>query len=628
MARSCFRISTADEQDFLRLVSRNIERGGLFLFTRDPHPAGTALQLEVQVRTTHERICSAWCTVRRTVPALTSTDIPGMVIAVEWIEPGCSEDLRRALERVKLATGAAPQPDPKSPVIGIDLGTTNTCAAVVENGRAKIIRSQLGYTTIPSMLTFDNAGLPLVGKSAEQRMSLNPRSVAYGTKRFIGRPYSKALAEQLASHVSYEVVPDSREMASIKLDHRVLSPIEVGACVLAEIKRVADAELGQPVRYAVVTVPAAFTENQRTAVREAARRANLEILRIVNEPTAAALAFGYGRKQQKTVLVYDLGGGTFDVSILEIDDTVYSVLATAGDTFLGGLDFDRLIAGLIRKQLAQQCGKLALEASSEERILLAAHEAKHVLSELQRAEILLPNLQVTMGAARPFVDFIGSVERAELEALAKPLVERTVATCEKALGIARMKPQDVDDVLLVGGQTRMPLVSKQIEAFFGRPPSKRVHPDEVVALGASILATLFHQGSAPLVLDVLPLAIGFAGHEGTFEPILARNTTLPAEAKLVLAVPASQPLEVAVFQGDRPRAADNEFLGAFEVPVPAGAALPSLELVFRLDVECILEVRSRLPSGQEVVHKLNAQHKIEDVLERVGSVRRPVTVPR
>ncbi len=627
MARSCFRISTADEQDFLLLVSRNIERGGLFLFTRDPHPVGTALQLEVQVRTTHERICSAWVTVRRTVRAQTATDIPGMVIAVEWIEPGCSEDLRRALERVKLAPGTAPQPDLKGPVIGIDLGTTNTCAAVVENGRAKVIRSQLGYTTIPSMLTFDNAGMPMVGRSAEQRMSLNPRSVAYGTKRFIGRPYSKALAEQLATHMSYEVVPDSREMAAIKLDHRVLSPIEVGACVLAEIKRVADAELHRPVRYAVVTVPAAFTENQRTAVREAARRANLEILRIVNEPTAAALSFGYGRKQQKTVLVYDLGGGTFDVSILEIDDTVYSVLATAGDTFLGGLDFDRVIAGLIRRQLAQQCGKIALDAGSEERVLLAAREAKHVLSELQRAEILLPSLQV-IGAAKPSVDFIGSVDRAEFEVLAKPLVERTVATCEKALGIARIKPQDIDDVLLVGGQTRMPLVSKQIEAFFGRPPSKRVHPDEVVALGASILATLFHQGSAPLLLDVLPLAIGVAQQDGTFEPILPRNTTLPAEAKLVLKVPAGRPLEVAVFQGDRPRAAENEFLGAFDVSVPDGVALPSLELVFRLDVECILEVRSRLPNGQEVVHKLSAQHKIEDVLERVGSVRRPVTGPR
>ena len=623
MPRICFRISAADEQDFVRFVSRNIERGGLFLFTRTPHPVGTELELEVQVRTTHELLCSASAVVRRSDAAEAGAAQPGMLIAVERIQPGCDEDLRRALERVRFAPGTREHaPDPKVPVIGIDLGTTNTCAAVVENGHAKIIRSRLGYSTIPSMLTFDAAGTPVVGQSAEKRLALHPRSVAHGTKRFIGRPYSKALAQQLAAHVSYEVVPDAREMASIKLDHRVLSPIEVGACVLAEIKRVADAELDQPIRHAVVTVPAAFTENQRTAVREAASRANLEILRIVNEPTAAALSFGYGRKQQKTVLVYDLGGGTFDVSILEIDDTVYAVLATAGDTFLGGIDFDRLIAGEIRKHLARTCGKIALDATSEERILLAAREAKHVLSELPRAEVLLPNLLV-LGAARPAVDLACSIERSEFEALAAPLVERTVATCRKALDIARLKPSDIGDVLLVGGQTRMPLVSRRIEALFGRPPSKRVHPDEVVALGASILATLFHTGSAPLLLDVLPLPIGVARHDGSFEPVLLRNVTLPAQATLAVPVPARRSFEIAVFQGESPRAADNEFLGAFSVALPQGAAPPSLELAFHLDLECILEVCSRLPDGREVVHKLSAQHKVEDVLERIGSAHRP-----
>jgi molecular chaperone DnaK len=615
-AGTCRAVAT-DEADFARTVDRNTEGDRFFFPYPKPAPEGTTMMLEVVARESRERICLAEVIVKseRARP-------PGMLLGVLHIEPGCAEEVRRELER-SLQRRRDPEGTPLGPVIGIDLGTTYTCAAIVENGTPKIIRSRLGYNTIPSMLTFDPEGVPIAGQIAERRLMLEPDQVVHGSKRIIGRTYSKGLMSQLADHMRYGVASDDEGMATIQLGRRKVSPTEVASCILAEIKKVAEGELQQPIRRAVITVPAAFTENQRSAVRVAAARAGLELLRIVNEPTAAALAFGYGGDEQKTVVVYDLGGGTFDVSILSMKGSVYTVLATAGDMFLGGVDFDRVMVSLLLGQLRDQVGAgVTLDRRSEERINSAAREAKHALSELQRTTVTLPKLRVE-GAPTPTIEFTATVTREEFEAKASRHVDRTLKICEEALSIAQLEPSGVQDVLLVGGQTRMPLVSARVEALFKRKPSKRVHPDEVVALGAAILATMYETADAPVLHDVLPLPIGIAQPpEGVMKVVLARNLALPVAVTIELEVQPGEPLEIAVFQGEALRARDNEFLGSFTYPLPNLTAPEKVEVTFALSSECILTVRTKvLSTGVEGEHELTTRHTSDEVLQRIGKER-------
>ncbi len=367
--------------------------------------------------------------------------------------------------------------------------------------------------------------------------------------------------------MKFGLTSDPDGMVAIKLGERVLSPTEIAACILAEIKKVAEAELRRPVTRVVVTVPAAFTENQRSAVRTAAARAGLDLMRIVNEPTAAGLVFGHGSGERKKILVFDLGGGTFDVSILSLEGSVYRVLATAGDMFLGGVDIDNALAALLRERLTAEHGdRLGLDRRGEERILAAARELKHTLSEQRTATAAVPNLRVT-GVEKTTIDVNYTVKREDFEARARPVVERTIRICDDALAIAGLKPRDIDDVLLVGGQTRMPFVIALVEEHFGRKASKRVHPDEVVALGAAILATMYDRGRRACAVRRAPAAHrrrrARRAHEDRART--QRDVARRSEARLEAA--PGEPLEVAVFQGDAQYAKSNQFLGAFTYPV-------------------------------------------------------------
>ncbi len=612
-----FKAVATDDADFARMVARNTEGDRFFMPHPKAPPEGTHLLLEVVARESRERICAVEVVVKSVREQPT-----GMMLGVVHIEPGCGEDVRRELACSQVRRPPEDLTKP-TPVIGIDLGTTYTCAAIVDNGEPKVIRSRLGYNTIPSMLTFDPEGIPIAGQVAERRLILDPDHVIYGSKRLIGRTYSKGLVSQLGEHMRYGVAPDDDGMVVIKLDKRIVSPTEVAACILAEIKKVAEQEIEHTIRRAVITVPAAFTENQRAAVRTAAQRAGFDLLRLVNEPTAAALAFGYGAEEQKTVIVYDLGGGTFDVSILSMKGSVYTVLATAGDMFLGGVDFDQILANMIHAQLAEQFGsKIKLDRRAEERVASAAREAKHALSELHRHAVTLPNFRVD-GTATPTIDFHMTVTREEFEAKAGRLVDRTIAICEEALRIADVEPSAIQDVLLVGGQTRMPLVTERVQAVFKRKPSKRVHPDEVVALGASILATAYEQPDAPVLTDVLPLPIGVAEPpEGLRKVVLQRNVPLPAKATLTLEVEPGAPLEVAVFQGDALRAGDNEFLGAFVYPAPIGSEPEQVVVSFELSADCVLTIQTKLLStGEERLQILTTKQTPDQILERIGKDR-------
>jgi molecular chaperone DnaK len=620
-----------DDADFTRFVEAHRMDGGFAVPHPSPPPSGTPLRLEVVTKDTGERVCVAHTLVTRVVAA--EGDRPSsMVLVVGGVDPGCSEDVRQALGQAEHASargassGAGRQ---RGRVIGIDLGTTYSCAAVVEGTEPKVLQSRLGYSTIPSIVTFDDQGLPVVGQLAERRLVLEPERVVYGSKRLIGRTYSKSLARLFGGRTRYEIVPDGEGMAAIKVGRRVLSPIEVGACVLAEMKKMAEAALHEPVNHAVITVPAAFTENQRGAVREAGARAGLEVLRIVNEPTAATLAFGYGRGVHKKVLVYDLGGGTFDVSILSLSGSLCSVLATVGDTFLGGLDFDDVLVQLMIKALREQHGDVRVAPRADERLRAAARDAKHALSETTRTNVSLPKLPIEGGAAGT-VDFQTSITREQFEAAATPLVDRTIKTCDEALAIANLTPRDIEDVLLVGGQTRMPMVSARLQAHFHRPPSKRVHPDEVVACGAAILATTFERDDAPVLMDVLSIPIGIAEPDGTMQIVLGRNVWLPTAATLTIDVAPGAKREIAVFQGESMKAVENEFLGAFTYEAaPGDDATPhAIELTFLLNMECILTVRSKdVTTGVEAEHTLTTRQTSDEVLARLGRERLAPKLP-
>ena len=629
--RGVLRFRATGDADFADFIDKHVLPAGLAIPHPTPPAPGTEIRLEVITRDTGERICTVDVIVSG-VLSDAEPFAPAMVVSLVHIEPGCGEDVRRALKRVPRIGREVPARSAGSGmyraqgragrVIGIDLGTTFACAAVVDGGEARVIQSRLGYSTIPSVLTFDDQGLPVVGHLAERRLVLEPDCVVYGSKRLIGRTFSPSLAESFQARTSCGVVSDAEGMAAIRLRNRTLSPVEVGACILAEVRRMAEGTLREPVTRAVVTVPAAFTENQRAAVREAGVRANLDILRIVNEPTAATLAFGYGRGIRKTVLVYDLGGGTFDVSILALDGNVSTVLATVGDTFLGGMDFDDLLADMLSKSLQKRFGEVRLDRRSQERLRGAAREMKHALSETQRTTFALPRLQIGDDATK-LVDFSATLTRDQFEAAAMPLIERTIKTCEKALTMAKLDLRQIDDVLLVGGQTRMPAISQRLQTFFNRAPSKRVHPDEAVALGAAILATTFERPDAPTLKDMLSLPIGVGQPDGTMRPVLAARSSLPAKATFVIDVPADGKIEIAVFQGESMKASDNEFLGSFTHDVePDGKEKRRVELTFRLDVESILAIQSKnLSTGKEVTHALTTRQTSDEVMGRLGRER-------
>ncbi len=511
----------------------------------------------------------------------------------------------------------------KGPVIGIDLGTTNSCAAVVKNGKPFVIPSREGYNTIPSIVALNDKNKLIIGHPAKGQMLTNPRNTVYGAKRLVGRQFSSQVVADLMGRFQYQIVAGPKGEAAVKLGEQIFSLQQISAMVLGEVKEIAQQYLQSPITRAVITVPAYYNDNQRQAVREAGALAGLVVERILNEPTAAALAFGHGRTLQQRVLIYDLGGGTFDASVLQLQGNVYEVLSTGGDTFLGGVDFDKVLVDHLLSVFKETNGidfpgdRVALQ-----RVTDAAERAKIALSETLEYKVRVPF--IAMVGNKPY-DLEATLSRSELVLLTGHLIDRTLKVCTEVLEAKGLTSRDVDEVLLVGGQSRMPLVRERIRNFFGREPSKAVHPDEAVALGAALMAEQMESGDigGVVLVDVLPMSIGIGLPGGRNKKIIERNTSLPHLRQYSISTTKDdQPsIELSVFQGESEKAQDNEYLGTIEVQgLPKGPrGSVSFDIQFALSAECLLTVTAQEKgTGRTVTATFSTQDTPEAVRQRLA----------
>jgi molecular chaperone DnaK len=519
------------------------------------------------------------------------------------------------------------------PVVGIDLGTTNSVVATVRDGLARVIPSRTGQLLTPSIVAVAKNGKELTGHLAKRQAITNPENTVHAAKRLIGRRWGSKELEDARRVLPYELVagPEGNDVR-IKLGGKVVSIPEVSALVLAELKADAEAFFGRPVTQAVITVPAYFNDGQRHATKDAGRIAGLEVLRIINEPTSAALAYGFGKQVEKKVVVFDLGGGTFDVSILDIGRSVFDVVAVGGDTYLGGEDFDRRIMDWLTFTFAKENGGVDLrqDKMALQRLKDASEKAKIELSSAPTADIHLPFL-ASGGEGKQALHLTKQLTREKLEEITKDLVDRCISVAEKTLADAGVRTTEVDEVLLVGGMTRMPRVQRAVKEFFGREPSKGVHPDEVVALGAAIQAQALtapaQAGNDVLLLDVTPQNLGLLVVGGYFQTVIPRNTTVPtSQTHLFTTVQDQQTsVRIAVLQGEKERAIDNELLGEFILAGirPARRGEVGIEVTFDISADGIVGVSARdVDTGQQQSITVTATSGLtEDELKRIMDER-------
>jgi molecular chaperone DnaK len=672
----------ATPEEFLAKYGKNLSRGGIYLRSRTVKPPGTAVTLDLKLLN-GERIIYASAVVHFTT-GTTGTGLLGMGLRFLTLD----EPTRSFLESAQgLATAAgealpplpsgvgeasyapppaaapaappspptvsptaaprlgepaaapsapafeAPAEEPKRTglIIGIDLGTTNSCAAYVRGGKPAVLASREGHNTVPSILALNARNKLVVGHPAKGQILTNPRQTVYGSKRLVGRSFESPIVRTIKDRFAYEIAPGPEGEAAVRLGDRVYSLQQISAMVLREVREVAQNQLGQPISRAVITVPAYYNDNQRHAVREAGRLAGLHVERILNEPTAAALAYGYGRKLTQRVLVYDLGGGTFDASVLELSDNVYEVISTGGDTFLGGIDFDNAIVEYLLSEFQRQTGRAFQgDRVALQRINDAAERAKMQLSE--RSEVRVHVAFVTVLDDKPY-DLDVTLTREKLISLTEGLVDRTIQVCSEVLTAKGLKPEDIHEVILVGGQSRFPLVHEKITRFFGKAPSKGVHPDEAVALGAALLAHSLGQLEGVVLIDVLPMAIGVGLPGGRFKAVLERNTALPATKSYQLSTSrdGQTELELSIFQGDSDKAAENEYLGTLRLAslprLPRGAV--RVEVTFEVSNESLLRVTAREAStGAQVTSTFSTRDTPEAVKARMSAAEpQSVTSP-